>query len=114
MTPQSEARAAFGRRVKDWASKLEFDVRRVTVRAMRRKWASCSSAGRLTFDASLLRRPEDEQDYVIVHELLHLAVPNHGRLWKSLMRLHLGSYEVAEAALLKRSRSERRSGLSQL
>jgi predicted metal-dependent hydrolase len=25
-------------------------------------------------------------DYVIVHELLHLYVPNHGKLWKSLMR----------------------------
>ncbi|MCE1273547.1 MAG: DUF45 domain-containing protein [Chlorobiales bacterium] len=30
----------------------------------------------------------DEQvwDYVIVHELLHFFVPNHLKLWKSLMR----------------------------
>jgi HsdM N-terminal domain/Protein of unknown function DUF45 len=26
---------------------------------------------------------------VIVHELLHFSVPNHGKLWKSLMRAHL-------------------------
>jgi len=32
-------------------------------------------------------------DYVIVHELLHFSVPNHGKLWKSLMRAHLGDYE---------------------
>jgi predicted nuclease of restriction endonuclease-like (RecB) superfamily len=25
-------------------------------------------------------------DYVIVHELLHFFVPNHGKLWKSLVR----------------------------
>jgi hypothetical protein len=30
---------------------------------------------------------------VIVHELLHFYVPNHGKLWKSLMRAHLGDYE---------------------
>jgi predicted metal-dependent hydrolase len=38
-------------------------------------------------------------DYVIVHELLHFYVPNHGKLWKSLMRAHLGDYERAESKL---------------
>jgi len=38
---------------------------------------------------------------VIGHELLHFSVPNHGKLWKSLMRLHLGEYEASEAALQK-------------
>ncbi len=38
-------------------------------------------------------------DYVIVHELLHFRVPNHGKLWKSLMRAHLGNYERQEARL---------------
>jgi predicted metal-dependent hydrolase len=36
---------------------------------------------------------------VIVHELLHFSVPNHGRLWKSLMRAHLGEWEQAEEQL---------------
>jgi predicted metal-dependent hydrolase len=36
---------------------------------------------------------------VIVHELLHFSVPNHGKLWKSLMRAHLGDYEAQEAEL---------------
>ncbi len=40
-------------------------------------------------------------DYVIVHELLHFFVPNHGILWKSLMRAHLGEYEPYEAELKK-------------
>ena len=42
---------------------------------------------------------EDIQDYAIVHELLHSRVPNHGKLWKSLMRAHLGAYEEKEAKL---------------
>ena len=43
--------------------------------------------------------PGDLQDYVIVHELLHVEVPNHGKLWKSLMRAHLGDYESLESRL---------------
>lgn len=56
---------------------------------MTRKWASCSPLGRLTFAADLLGQPSRFQTAVIVHELLHLAVPNHGPLFRSLMRAHL-------------------------
>lgn len=38
-------------------------------------------------------------DYVIVHELLHFSVPNHGKLWKMLMRAHLGEWEKLEKRL---------------
>ena len=60
---------------------------------MRRKWASCSTAGTLSFNDELVGMPPELGDYVIVHELLHFSVPNHGKLWKSLMRAHLGDYE---------------------
>jgi len=36
---------------------------------------------------------------VIVHELMHLSVPNHGRLWKALMRAHLGDWEASAERL---------------
>jgi predicted metal-dependent hydrolase len=60
----------------------------------------------LTFDESLLSTPHDFQDYVIVHELLHVGVANHGKLWKSLMRAHLGDYESLEARLNRRAEIE--------
>ena len=66
-------RETFAQRTRDWAARL--DVRVHAIRKMRRKWASCSTAGRLTFDESLLSKPGQLQDYVIVHELLHLSVP---------------------------------------
>jgi len=37
----------------------------------------------------------------IVHELLHFSIPNHRKLWKSLMRAHLGDYELIENRLRK-------------
>jgi len=84
-----------------WATKLDVQVRSLAVRPMRNKWASCSTAGRLNFSTELLLLPRNVADYVIVHELLHFSVPNHGRLWKSLMRAHLGDYERLELRLRK-------------
>ncbi|HEV2381595.1 MAG TPA: M48 family metallopeptidase [Terriglobia bacterium] len=78
-------------------------LRAVAIRKMRNKWARCSTAGRLTFDESLLAKPSKLQDYVIVHELLHIRVPNHGKLWKSLMRAYLGDYEIYEEQLRTRA-----------
>jgi len=93
------SRAEFKSCVKEWASKLEVEAKAIYVRPMSRKWASCSTAGTLSFNDELLDLPKDIGDYVIVHELLHFSVPNHGKLWKSLMRAHLGDFEEHERRL---------------
>ena len=76
----TEDKAAFKAKVQQWAEKLDVNVQSIVLRSMRNKWASCSSSGRLTFDTSLLELPIHLQDYTTVHELLHIQVPNHGRL----------------------------------
>ncbi len=98
----------FKGRVKHWAGKLDIKVRLLTVRPMRNKWASCSTNGNLNFNTELLNLDRDVGEYVIVHELLHFVVPHHGKLWKSLMRAHLGDYERLDqklASLASQSRS---------
>ncbi|TSA03585.1 MAG: M48 family peptidase [Nitrospiraceae bacterium] len=92
-------RDEFKARVLEWAAKLDVKASALYVRPMRRKWASCSSAGTLSFNNELLNLNRELGDYVIVHELLHFSVPNHGRLWKSLMRAHLGDYERLDERL---------------
>lgn len=92
-------KTAFKMRVEAWASKLDVNVQSVTVRSMKTKWASCSTSGRLNFDQELLDLPFDLQDYVVVHELLHFHVPNHGRLWKSLMGMHINRYQDKDKEL---------------
>ena len=90
---------AFKHRVRQWADRLDVQVVQLSVRPMRRKWASCSTNGRLNFNDELLGLDTELWDYVIVHELLHFSVPNHGKLWKSLMQAHLGDYEAMEERL---------------
>ena len=91
----------FKARVLEWAAKLGVKTRTLALRPMRNKWASCSTAGNLNFNTGLLDLDREVGDYVIVHELLHFSVPNHGKLWKSLMRAHLGNYEKQEEELSK-------------
>jgi predicted metal-dependent hydrolase len=89
----------FKARVREWAVKLDVNVQAIALRPMSNKWASCSTAGKLNFNSDLLAYDRKVCDYVIVHELLHFFVPNHGKLWKSLMRAHLGDYESLDERL---------------
>lgn len=87
------ARLAFKQRVSLWATKIRVQPNQVRLQSMTRKWASCSPDGRVTFSEDLLREPQEFQNYVIVHELLHLKVPNHGKLFKSLLSAHLPGHK---------------------
>jgi len=79
--------------VRRWAKTLNARPSQIRVQRMKKKWASCSSRGTLTFNEDLLAQNESFQEYVIVHELLHLRVPNHGKLFRSLMSLYLTDWE---------------------
>jgi len=78
--------SVFKAEVAAWARRIGVEPKEIRLRPMKRKWASCSSQGRLTFDTALLRQPAEFRAEAIVHELLHLKVPNHGKLFKALYR----------------------------
>jgi len=69
------------------------------VRPTSTKWASMSTAGRLTPNSELLALPKSAGEYAIVHELVHLLAPNHGKVFKSFMSAYLPDWEEREKAL---------------
>ena len=77
--------------VRRWAERIGVEPKEIRIRDMTRKWASCSSRGTLTFDIDLLHQPSAFRNEVIVHELVHLKVPNHGPLFRSLLRSYLAT-----------------------
>ena len=85
--------------VRHWAGRIGVPTPAIHLRAMRTKWASMSSAGRVTLDASLLKLPRDLGEYVIVHELVHRLVPNHGRVFKSFLFAYLPDWERRDSQL---------------
>jgi predicted metal-dependent hydrolase len=89
VTRRSEGREALRTRADEWATRLRVKPRVVRVQRMTRKWGSCSEAGIVTLAEDLADAPGGFQDFVIVHELLHMRIPNHGRLFKALMTVHV-------------------------
>jgi predicted metal-dependent hydrolase len=79
----------FRSEIEAWAKRIGVEPREIHIRPMTRKWASCSPKGRLTFNTELMREPTPFRAEVIVHELLHLKVPNHGKLFRALLRAYL-------------------------
>jgi predicted metal-dependent hydrolase len=98
---RDELRARLRERVAFWTRRLKVRPEIVRVRRMTRKWGSCSTRGIITLAEDLADRESGFQDFVIVHELLHLRVPNHGKVFKALMRLHVPGwrqYKVKKTA----------------
>ena len=85
-------RTRLRKRVDRWSQHLKVVPRSIRIQRMVRKWGSCSSGGVITLADDLADRSAEFQDFVIVHELLHLRVPNHGRLFKALMSAHVPSW----------------------
>lgn len=84
------------RRVSAWGIRLKVNPRVIRVQHMSRKWGSCSTTGIITLAIDLSEQDERFQDFVIVHELLHLRVPNHGRLFKALMTTYVPGWRVLD------------------
>lgn len=102
-----------------WAARLGVRTPAIHIRGMTTKWGSLSRvvshpsgagspqpttvvspyAGRLTLNSELLQLPRDLGEFVIVHELVHLLAPNHGRVFKSFLHAYLPDWREREQRL---------------
>ena len=82
-----------------WATKIGVNLRQIQLREMRSKWASISTAGRLTLNTELLDLQRKLGEYVIVHELVHLLAPNHGKVFKNFLSAYMPDWEEREQEL---------------
>jgi len=73
------------RRAMAWATKLRVNPERIKFSALPSRWGTCSPDNEVTFADDLALESEDYQDYVIVHELLHLRYKNHGKQFNAMM-----------------------------
>jgi predicted metal-dependent hydrolase len=86
-------------RVRELASRHQFEVRRIMVRNQRSRWGSCSRHGTVSLNWRLVQTPESVRDYIILHELAHLKHMNHSRrFWAEVKRL-CPDFERAETWL---------------
>jgi predicted metal-dependent hydrolase len=72
-----EAREVFHRRHVSMARRVGHSARRVIIKDMRSRWGSCGPDRLMNLNWRLVLAPESVVDYVLVHELTHITVPNH-------------------------------------
>jgi predicted metal-dependent hydrolase len=85
------ARDEFARRARPLALSIGRKIGRVSVRDTKSRWGSCSSSGNLSFSWRLIFAPTAIVDYVVAHEVAHLAEMNHSpRFWRLVETLAPG------------------------
>jgi len=111
--PQTDAKHAFGcfvkraflpyvsKKTKEKAILFDFDFKNVKVGYAGHRWGSCSSTKTIRYTAALALVPELACDGVVIHELCHTVIMNHGKDFYDLLFSCMPQYEES-SRLLKR------------
>jgi len=95
-----EVRAVLPDIVAKWAAALGRMPSRVTIRAMRTRWGSCTTTtGAIRINPELAARHPRCLSYVVLHELVHLSEPGHGPGFQALMDAQLPGWRAIRAEL---------------
>jgi predicted metal-dependent hydrolase len=79
---RTRARKIVAALVEDESERIGVRFERIRIAGQRTRWGSCSPRGTLSFNWRLVLAPLEVLDYVVVHEVCHLRVPNHSpRFW---------------------------------
>ena len=88
-------------RVKLYAAKMGITYGRITIRAQKTRWGSCSAKGNLNFNCLLMLTPIEVIDSIVVHELAHRKEMNHSSRFYEVVRQAYPEYFTCEAWLKK-------------
>ncbi len=98
MLMDKQYRAALRERASDlvmrWESKLEVQVKQIFIQRMKTKWGSCNASARnIRLNLELAKKAPECLEYIVLHEILHFFVPNHGPKFIQLMDHHMPHWQ---------------------
>lgn len=68
---------------------------------MKNKWASCSIERKiLTLNKDVINLPEESVRYILIHELLHLKIPTHNRLFRAFLGVYFPEWQEVHQQLV--------------
>lgn len=83
-----------------WQPRLAVDVADYYLQRMKTKWGSCNHAARtIRLNTELVKKPKEQLEYVVIHEMLHLLEPTHSERFLRLMGEHCPAWRELRAEL---------------
>ncbi len=80
-----EAKEILPGKLAELAGKHGFKYQKVTIRNNKRNWGSCSSKNNISLNLQMMKLPDELIDYILLHELIHTKIKNHGvKFWEQL------------------------------
>ena len=96
---KARAMAVLPPKVAFWSQKMGVTPTGLKITTARKRWGSCSGKNSLCFSCFLMERPEAAIDLVVVHELCHIRVKNHGPAFYALLERYLPDWRERQRLL---------------
>jgi predicted metal-dependent hydrolase len=85
---RKQARENIKKHLVDVGKRVKRAPNRVYVMDQRTKWGNCSALGNLSFNWRLIMAPDYVLGYIVTHEMVHLAIPDHSqRFWLTVQSM---------------------------
>ena len=83
-------------RLAEIAAEHGYSYDRVTIRNQKTRWGSCSGRNNISLNVKLMLLPERLRDYILLHELVHTRIKNHGpEFWAEMLRVEPRARELS-------------------
>lgn len=94
---REKARQVLVSRIEEIAKKHGYTYNRVSIRNQKTRWGSCSGKNDINLNMKLVLLPHELRDFIILHELVHTIVKNHGdQFWAEITRVEPNARELAK------------------
>lgn len=86
-------------RVRHWERQTGLQARGARIRAFQSRWGNCTAHNTLEFHPRVMELPASVQEYVVLHELCHVAEKNHTKTFWTLVSRHMPDWRVQHEVL---------------
>ena len=94
---RNRAKVVLALRLKELAMRYGFNYNKLYVRNQKTRWGSCSSKNNISLNMRLVLLPDDLRDFILLHELIHTKVKNHGNdFWREIMKVEPKARELTK------------------
>ncbi len=79
------------------AQKHKFEFNRIFIRIQKTRWGSCSMKNNINLNLKILTLPDELQNYIFIHELVHTKIKNHQKeFWDEMQKYFTEPKKIAK------------------